>query len=714
MVSNSTIGVTPSYPALVATFTLYALPLLVGVAGNASIVYIIAYNKSLRTGVNAYIANMAALDLLACVMLVPLRMAFYTMDSNTHFSSEIFCRADVFFRSVTDSGRVILLSAVSFERYQTVARPFQRDKAAAARRAFITLAIVWAAIIVTAALLSVFFHDTIMFEFCSGNGDVMYEMWGNIEIFIVLPLSLTTVCVVLVCYALMFRMLHAQRQKLLQHSLKSKNKVSPAPEPAPPVPPPPPDSTALPPPDSTALPTSSPTALPPPDSPARPPIDTTALFPLDPTASPPPDSTPPAEPFCPDSNIKDASSKADVKHNIVHVSQSPAPNEAPLDCDAAAVAVGDKTHSNHSLPCTSPRSCTSKQLAVTSLSAFRSRQPSIITLLQCDSESNTNQPQTSTAAAELEFSSEKLSEKGTASSADSPDNCRPISPSSDQSADRVLQGFVGVDLQLLTSTTAVTEKVSDTLTLSPRNERPQTATSPRDYVKRRSPSLSDRLTVTLALPLISGFRDRSRSIPEDNTARLTVPVLSRFSEESKGGREGRFEEPLDAFDGVSLTGLSPNTDSSQAVTGKDAALSSNVVNVVEMDGTAHLERLENVENVHGDVCVLNTKNRLQGRRRVEGRVAKRLVVLFLTFLLLWLPFPFAVLYIRINHFTPHGHMPWKEGVEQKVTDILAVLSALTTVTAAVNPVFYGLASSNIRSAIHSKLTSAIRWWRPAQ
>nr|KAG5708407.1 hypothetical protein BaRGS_026134 [Batillaria attramentaria] len=305
MVSNSTIGVTPSYPALVATFTLYALPLLVGVAGNASIVYIIAYNKSLRTGVNAYIANMAALDLLACVMLVPLRMAFYTMDSNTHFSSEIFCRADVFFRSVTDSGRVILLSAVSFERYQTVARPFQRDKAAAARRAFITLAIVWAAIIVTAALLS-------------------------------------------------------------------------------------------------------------------------------------------------------------------------------------------------------------------------------------------------------------------------------------------------------------------------------------------------------------------------------------------------------------------------AVTGKDAALSSNVVNVVEMDGTAHLERLENVENVHGDVCVLNTKNRLQGRRRVEGRVAKRLVVLFLTFLLLWLPFPFAVLYIRINHFTPHGHMPWKEGVEQKVTDILAVLSALTTVTAAVNPVFYGLASSNIRSAIHSKLTSAIRWWRPAQ
>ena len=134
------------------------------------------------------------------------------------------------------------------------------------------------------------------------------------------------------------------------------------------------------------------------------------------------------------------------------------------------------------------------------------------------------------------------------------------------------------------------------------------------------------------------------------------------------------------------------------------------VRVVEMDGTAHVEKVADAGNIQGAVCMFNPRNRVHGRRRVEVKVAKRLVIIFLTFLFLWLPYPFSVLVLRVMHMQPQEEegAPWPPGVQQTVTDVTAVLSALTTVTAAVNPVFYGLATVNIRSIILAKLKGACR------
>jgi hypothetical protein len=111
------------------------------------------------------------------------------------------------------------------------------------------------------------------------------------------------------------------------------------------------------------------------------------------------------------------------------------------------------------------------------------------------------------------------------------------------------------------------------------------------------------------------------------------------------------------------------------------------------------------------------------------QVAKRLVIIFVTFLFLWLPYPFAVLSLRLLYVqhavsalhragsAPVGAEPltqeagqnglwaWPDDgfVRQTVTDVIAVLSALTTVTSAVNPVFYGIANVTIRSVIVARL-----------
>ena len=84
-----------SRPALVSTLALYVLPLLVGSFGNAGIVYVIVSQKSLRTGVNAYIANMAVLDLLACLLLVPLRIGYHLDDKQVTKVGYILCQTEV-------------------------------------------------------------------------------------------------------------------------------------------------------------------------------------------------------------------------------------------------------------------------------------------------------------------------------------------------------------------------------------------------------------------------------------------------------------------------------------------------------------------------------------------------------------------------------------------------------------------------------------------
>ena len=58
------------------------------------------------------------------------------------------------------------MMAISFERYQTVANPFQRNKQATLKRALVTLTFVWGVIVLDAVMATVFFYDTIMFQFC--------------------------------------------------------------------------------------------------------------------------------------------------------------------------------------------------------------------------------------------------------------------------------------------------------------------------------------------------------------------------------------------------------------------------------------------------------------------------------------------------------------------------------------------------------------------
>ncbi|XP_070193818.1 serine-rich adhesin for platelets-like [Littorina saxatilis] len=984
----------PSRPALIASFSFYMLPLVVGVVGNAGIVHVILTHKSLRTGVNAYIASMAALDFLACTMLVPLRMYFYLAESTLDGGELALCQSEVFCHSLVDAGRMLFLGAISFERYQAVANPFQRDKVASARRAAVTLAVMWVVMLLYAAMVTIFFYDTIMFKFCmehSQPGRVDWALWGGIEMYFVLPLSLLTVLLVIVCYVLMFRILNIQRIKMMGHSKNpSTHKVSPAP----------PGSSLLfkthlhPAVACSAIPSDVGTSV----ADKLRELDTVKhsvvkVAPVSWSCH----QTPPACSPTKETSVFNKSSARDQNDpetvdstgvNVGKTSTGPgadtdtvhATSDAGVDNGSRSTSALDAGNMDTSLSIRATEPTTKAADNLTSLmmsavtdddddisvcelgnvrslstvsvpeksyrKASRGSTPYYVRRssaffdvegrvrsffntserlhrLKHPSAVDSSKPLSPTALKEREgpnFGEELCSEiSGTetvegrkkidtvTAQKDSqtfhldsredhsettisnpclqpsnnainegvePENIDPSDPKNAAVSEGIrdtsntlpslkssaveLNASVKTDLTNKTNMKAVSlgqvviqntdmcqnnknevilvrktgvnspahvrtgnsqyadKSKSDTFDTNDhmgntdidqrdalvksikevetgvttveanrhvhRGKAPKVLNSVSEHDKDtdkttgedKSIDLNREKTATIkygdaspggntrdtvdAVNLIQEIVENTRgdtnnpvyktvaadhhkkdctdntnyntpthNVDTEETASVeasskdTAEELNRKPDTSKTGGETKAEETKRNTDSDKTAGGDGSIGKAGQKTSPDKRVqdvtgSVRTVNVVEMDGTAHVEQVSGSHNIQGAVCLYNPRNRVQGRRRVELKIAKRLVVIFLSFLFLWLPYPFAVLSIRLLHMQPKEGEgeggPWRSGVEQMVKDVICVLSALTTVTAAVNPVFYGMANVTIRAVVVTKLKNIFACCRP--
>uniref|UniRef100_A0A2C9LV64 G-protein coupled receptors family 1 profile domain-containing protein n=1 Tax=Biomphalaria glabrata TaxID=6526 RepID=A0A2C9LV64_BIOGL len=115
-----------------------------------------------------------------------------------------------------------------------------------------------------------------------------------------------------------------------------------------------------------------------------------------------------------------------------------------------------------------------------------------------------------------------------------------------------------------------------------------------------------------------------------------------------------------------------------------------MVEVVEMDGTVHVtvQTEASAGQFDGAVCLMNPKNKEQGRRRVELKAALKVGLLFCSCVCLWAPLPVFVVYMRETS-------GWRDKLK---VDLLVIFSALATSTAAMDPIVYGLLNRQIRIA----------------
>ena len=72
---------------------------------------------------------------------------------------------------------------------------------------------------------------------------------------------------------------------------------------------------------------------------------------------------------------------------------------------------------------------------------------------------------------------------------------------------------------------------------------------------------------------------------------------------------------------------------------KDSA--SSVVQIHDADGLT-IKAKTTRTTITGDICVMNTSNKIRGKRKIEAKSAKRTAIVLITFLIAWLPFPIVI------------------------------------------------------------------------
>ncbi|XP_031555094.1 QRFP-like peptide receptor [Actinia tenebrosa] len=114
----------------IAFIVCYALILVLSVLGNTSIIAIVARNPSMRSTINYLIANMAATDLAASVVVTGWRL-FVMHNLSQEYEvlgvlGNMFCKLRPFIRDVSLAVSIFSMVAIAFDRFFAVVFPMRR------------------------------------------------------------------------------------------------------------------------------------------------------------------------------------------------------------------------------------------------------------------------------------------------------------------------------------------------------------------------------------------------------------------------------------------------------------------------------------------------------------------------------------------------------------------------------------------------------------
>ena len=196
----------------------------IGAFANILIIYVICRTKSLRTSMNANLVSLSVADLIVCIFLIPIRLILYNIDNTRIGGIDTLCRIDVFLKSMCDSAQLFMLVSTSFERYQSIARPF--EKQGHGKRTGVSLTAAWLLSLGLGIFISQYCGDGGTIYPCyDQNHQIFYGHWGDKEKNITLPLGLMCLFLVVVFYGRIMKLLNEHNTSMQK---RFKTKVSPA------------------------------------------------------------------------------------------------------------------------------------------------------------------------------------------------------------------------------------------------------------------------------------------------------------------------------------------------------------------------------------------------------------------------------------------------------------------------------------------------------
>ncbi|KAM4014686.1 formyl peptide receptor 2-like [Anomaloglossus baeobatrachus] len=137
------------------SITLYSIVFALGIIGNGLVIWIAGFR--MKTTVSAvWFLHLAIADFLCCASL-PLRIyecvLYYSLYSNGHFSIIANCTANIFLFNINMTASVLLLTAMSIDRWVSVMWPFWAKVHRTCNVVIISAAIIWGLSLVVAGVL---------------------------------------------------------------------------------------------------------------------------------------------------------------------------------------------------------------------------------------------------------------------------------------------------------------------------------------------------------------------------------------------------------------------------------------------------------------------------------------------------------------------------------------------------------------------------------
>lgn len=136
----------------ITLITAYSLIILLGLVGNALVIYMIIRYRNMRTVTNFFIANLALADLLVDTLCLPFTLVYTLLDE--WMFGAVLCHMVSFAQALSVHVSILTLTVIALERYRCIV--FHLGQRLTWRASFLIMALTWALSSILAAPLAIF------------------------------------------------------------------------------------------------------------------------------------------------------------------------------------------------------------------------------------------------------------------------------------------------------------------------------------------------------------------------------------------------------------------------------------------------------------------------------------------------------------------------------------------------------------------------------
>ncbi|XP_071541808.1 QRFP-like peptide receptor isoform X2 [Panulirus ornatus] len=188
---------------LAPPLVVYAVTYVVGVLGNALIIFTICRYRRLKTTTNVFLASLASADLLLILICIPVKLA--RLFSYTWTLGEVLCKMIYYLQALSAICSVLTLTTMSIERYYAIVYPMRAQYRCTISQAKRLSAALWLLAMILACpvvLLQVHMEvgDRIPAYWCVRNFDSPF-LWRSYETYMLVLVLLLPTCVMTAAYA---------------------------------------------------------------------------------------------------------------------------------------------------------------------------------------------------------------------------------------------------------------------------------------------------------------------------------------------------------------------------------------------------------------------------------------------------------------------------------------------------------------------------------